>query len=89
MEFEYDREKSLKNKEKHGIDFIETQLIWDDPERVEIPAKTEDETRYLVIGKIGNQHWSVVITYRGSKTRVISARKARKEEKRLYESQGI
>ncbi len=89
MEFAFDREKSLRNKAKHGIDFVEAQLIWNDPERIEIPARTEDEARYLVIGKIGNRHWSVVITYRDLKIRVISARRARKEEKRLYESQGI
>jgi len=87
MEFEFDRRKSIKNKEKHGIDFVEAQLIWEDPERIEIPARTEDEARYLVVGMIGNQHWSVVITYRDQRTRVISARRARKEEKRLYESQ--
>jgi len=89
MEFEFDRRKSIKNKEKHGIDFVEAQLIWEDPERIEIPARTEDEARYLVIGTIGNQHWSVVITYRETKTRVISARRARKEEKGLYESQRV
>ncbi|MBP1750230.1 MAG: hypothetical protein H6Q52_2769 [Deltaproteobacteria bacterium] len=89
MEFEFDAEKSFRNKIKHGIDFVEAQSIWDDPERIEIPAKTEDEARYLVIGRIGDRHWSAVITYRGLRTRVISARRARKEEKRLYESQGI
>lgn len=89
MEFEFDKRKSIKNKEKHGIDFIETQLIWEDPERVEIPARTDDELRYLVIGKIRNKYWSVIITYRGEKIRVISARSARKEERAIYESQGI
>lgn len=89
MEFEFDRHKSTRNKEKDGIDFVEAQLIWDDPERIEIPARTEDEERYLVIGKIGNRHWSVVITYRDGRIRVISARRARKEEKGIYESQRI
>jgi len=89
MEFEFDRRKSIRNKEKHGIDFVEAQLIWEDPERIEIPARTEDEPRYLVIGKIGNRHWSVIITYRDDKTRVISARRARKEEKGFYESQRV
>jgi uncharacterized DUF497 family protein len=87
MEFEFDRRKSLRNREKHGIDFVEAQLVWEDPDRIEVPARTEDEARYLVVGMIEDKHWSVVITYRGAKTRVISARRARKEEKQLYESQ--
>jgi len=86
MEFEYDEIKSKRNKEKHGIDFVEAQLIWNDPERIEIPAKTEDEPRYVVIGKIGEKHWSVIVTYRENKTRIISARRSRKEEIEFYES---
>ena len=52
MEFEFDNNKSRENKKKHGIDFVEAQILWDDPDRIEIPAKTEDEPRSLVIGKI-------------------------------------
>jgi len=85
MEFEYDEVKSKRNKEKHGIDFVEAQLLWDDPERMEIPAKTEDEPRYVVIGKMGKKHWSVIVTYRENKTRIISARRSRKEEIEFYE----
>jgi hypothetical protein len=86
MEFDYDEIKSKRNKEKHGIDFVEAQLVWDDSERVEIPARTEDEPRYVVIGKIGEKHWSVIITYRENVTRIISARRSRKEEIEFYES---
>lgn len=86
MEFEYDETKSKRNKGKHGIDFVEAQLLWDDPERIEIPARTEDEPRYLVIGKISETHWSVIITYREEKVRIISARRSRKEEIEIYES---
>ena len=86
MEFEFDIEKSRTNKIKHGIDFIEAQLLWEDSERVEIPAKTEDEIRLMVIGIIGNKHWSAVITYRNDKTRIISARRSQREEIQIYES---
>ena len=85
MEFEYDEVKSKRNKEKHGIDFVEAQLLWDDPERMEIPAKTEDEPRYVVIGKIAEKHWSLIFTCRENKTRIISARRSRKEEIEFYE----
>ena len=86
MEFEFDRLKSERNKEKHGIDFIEAQLIWEDTDRIEIPARTEDEPRYLVIGRIGRKCWSAIITYRDEKVRIISVRRSRNEEITLYES---
>ncbi len=63
MEFEFDSTKSRSNKEKHGIDFVESQELWNDSERIEVPTKTTDEPRYVVVGKIGEQHWSAVITY--------------------------
>ncbi len=86
MEFEFDPRKSEINKKKHGIDFIEAQLLWDDIDLIEIPARTSDEPRYLVIGTISGKHWSGVITYRGEKTRIISIRQSRKEEVEIYES---
>lgn len=86
MEFEYDEEKSRRNKQKHGIDFVEAQRLWEDAERVEIPAKTEDEKRSLVIGLIDQRHWSAVITHRSDKTRIISVRRSRREEIHIYES---
>ena len=89
MDFEFDDEKSKTNKEKHGIDVIEAQQIWSDPERIEIPARTEDEPRHLVIGKIGEKCWSAVVTFRGEKIRMISVRRSRKEEIEIYEGEGI
>jgi hypothetical protein len=86
MYFEFDSQKSQSNKEKHGIDFREAQALWDDSDLVEIPAKTSDEPRFLVIGRISGEHWSAVITYRREKIRIISVRKARKEEIDIYES---
>ncbi len=85
MEFEFDPQKSKRNKEKHGIDFYEAQALWDDPDFIEIPVKTNDELRFLVIGKISGKHWSGVITYRGEKIRIISVRRSRKEEVDIYE----
>ena len=86
MKFEFDPEKSDKNKKKHGIDFYEAQALWDDPDLIEIPAKTTDEPRLLVIGKIADKFWSGVITYRGDGVRIISVRRSREEEIDIYES---
>jgi uncharacterized protein len=85
-EFEFDANKSLKNKKKHGIDFNEAQELWQDIDLFEIRAKTVDEERYVIIGKIGNKYWTGIITYRGEKIRIISIRPSRIEEKELYES---
>ena len=86
MEFEFDPKKSEANKRKHGIDFATAQSLWDDPHLVEIPARTTDELRVLIIGKLGENHWAGVITYRGEKVRIISVRRARREEIAIYES---
>ena len=83
--FEFDLAKSDSNLAKHGIDFVEAQALWDDPMLLEIPAKTEDESRFLVIGLIEGKHWSAVITYRGVNIWLISVRRARTEEVALYE----
>ncbi|MEK6646793.1 MAG: BrnT family toxin [Candidatus Firestonebacteria bacterium] len=89
MEFEFDSAKSNSNKKKHDIDFYEAQVIWDDPDLIEIPVKVSDEPRFLVIGEISEKHWSAVITYRGEKIRIISVRRSRKEEVEIYEGSGI
>ena len=89
MEFEYDSEKSAQNKRKHGIDFEEAQALWLDSELVEIPARTLDEPRWLLIGKIGARHWSAVITRRDENIRLISVRRSRDEEVSIYESEDL
>ena len=86
MNFEFDPEKSDTNSIKHGIDFVEAQGLWNDADLLEIPAKTTDEPRFLVIGKIGEKHWTGIITYRSDNIRIISVRRARNEEIELYES---
>ncbi len=85
MLFKYDTRKSEKNAEKHGIDFEKAQKLWDDPDLIEIPARTEDEPRYMVIGMIDRTHWSGIITYRESSIRIISVRRSRDEEVIIYE----
>ena len=85
MEFEFDPAKSASNLEKHGIDFDGVEAVWQDLMRIEIPARTTDEPRWLVVGQIDGKHWSVVVTYREQRVRIISARRSRKEEVALYE----
>jgi uncharacterized DUF497 family protein len=84
MAFEFDASKSAANFKKHGIDFVGAQAIWSDPDRLEIPARSVDEPRTQVIGRIGNTVWSAFTTQRGDKIRIISVRRARDEEKAAY-----
>ena len=86
MIFEYDIKKSLSNKQKHGIDFEEAKLIWDDDKMVEIRTSYEDEERFVNIGKITAKVYAVITTYRKENIRIISARRARKKEIEIYES---
>ena len=85
MEFEFDTNKSASNKTKHGIDFIEAQQLWSDPHLLVIEVRSADEPRLLLIGRIGGKHWSAVVTHRDDKVRIISVRRSRKEEVKLYE----
>ncbi|MBN1790743.1 MAG: BrnT family toxin [Bacteroidales bacterium] len=85
MPFEFDDKKSISNKAKHGIDFIEAQKLWNDPERIEIPARNLDEPRFMIIGRIGMDIWSGIFTIRNKNIRIISVRKARENEKEIYE----
>ena len=84
-EFEFDPRKSVANREKHGIDFIEVQALWNDERILEVPVRSDDEPRFLVVGTIAAKLWAVFITYRGERVRIISARRARVEEIQRYE----
>jgi uncharacterized DUF497 family protein len=85
MPFEFDAVKSAANRLKHGIDFVEAQEIWSDPDRLEIPARSTDEPRYQVIGQIAQTTWSATVTYRHEETiRLISVRRARANEEEQY-----
>jgi uncharacterized DUF497 family protein len=83
--FKSDPVKSDANLRKHGIDFLEAQDLWGDPALVEIPARTIDEPRFLVIARLRGNHWSAVITYRQQSIRLISVRRSRPDEVQLYE----
>lgn len=84
--FEFDEAKSQLNLKKHGINFVDAQALWNDPDIIEIQAMSDDEPRFLIIGRIAKRHWSAIITYRDNNIRIISVRRSRKLEVGLYES---
>lgn len=83
--FEFDETKSQANFLKHGNSFIDAKALWNDPNLLEIPAKTEDEARYLLIGLINDKCWSTIVTYIGFNVRLISVRRSRTKEVAIYE----
>jgi hypothetical protein len=84
MEFEYDPAKSESNQLKHGIDFVAAQELWSDPNHVIVPARSITEARYALIGRWNNRIWVCVFTPREDNLRLISARRARKDEESGY-----
>jgi uncharacterized protein len=85
MEFEWDRAKSEANLEKHGISFEDAQEMFDGPVLTEADAREYGEVREVSFGQLGAAVvLAVVHTNRGSVTRMISARKASKQERERY-----
>ena len=85
MKFEFYPEKSEANKAKHGLDFVEGQALWEDPDRLQLPARTQGEPRLMLIGRIDDKHWSAIFTIRDDRTRLISIRRSRTKEVEQYE----
>ncbi len=83
MEFEYNKNKSLTNKQKHGIDFEESKILWLE-DNVILPAITKGESRYMIIGRIKSDMYSCIFTIRKKKIRIISCRKSRRSERRIH-----
>lgn len=86
MRFEWDEKKERQNIEKHGIDFTVASYVFADKARIEYfdTLHSDEEDRYIVIGKVRDVLY-VVYTERGDRTRIISARRATKKERRLYD----
>ena len=84
--FEFDINKSLSNKEKHGIDFDEAQALWDNNNAYEFKTQYLEEERFIVIGQVKNKYWTAVITYRNNNIRIISVRRSREKEIESYEN---
>ncbi len=85
MEFEFDPAKSQANKVKHGIGFEEARALWKDDNWLELQIFADEELRCLVVGVIGEKHWTAIITYRAERVRLISVRRAREVEIACYE----
>lgn len=86
MEFEFDPAKSESNARKYGINFEQAQELWEDPDRLQVPARTQGEPRYMLIGKMDGKHWSAIFTFRVENIRIVSVRRSRTDEVNAYEN---
>jgi hypothetical protein len=82
--FEWDENKRKYNLEKHAIDFIDAIAIFNDPDRIEFASIRNRETRIQTIGMVHNVVLFLVYTLRGRKKRIISVRRASKNERKAY-----
>ena len=85
MKFEWDDQKSISNKEKHGISFDTAKALWLDERRVEIEIPFPSENRWALVAKLQGKIWTAIYTMRSDIIRLISVRRARTREARLYE----
>ena len=87
MEFEWDPNKAASNLRKHGVRFAEAATVFEDDAMLTMPDDEPDEERFVAIG-IGSMGRVLVVVYttRGDRIRIISARKATRQERSQYES---
>jgi uncharacterized DUF497 family protein len=90
--FEWDRDKAAANLRKHRVSFDEAQTVFTDDFSITIPDPdhSDIEDRLIIIG-MSSDHWLLVVIYaeRDRKIRLISARKATRQEREKYENQEL
>lgn len=84
MEFDFDPAKSETNRDKHGIDFVEAQELWQDQDAMVFPVLHPVENRFILLARHREKLWATVFTPRENRIRIISVRRARKNEERHY-----
>lgn len=86
MEFEWDPTKAETNLRKHGVTFLKAMEVFQDAFRQDQPDTLNDydEERWITLGRVEHAVLHVVSTRRGENIRLISARKATRNEQRIY-----
>lgn len=87
--FEWDENKNIKNKAKHGMPFEDAKDIFNDQDRLIFEQERNGEKRFLTVGKAFLAIISLAYTLRGAVVRIISARRANKNERRAYLSKKL
>ena len=86
IDYEWDEHKRAANRKKHGVEFaIAENFVWESAILIEDDRIDYGETRYRAMGLIGIHIYALVFTMRGNTVRVISLRKATRQEKKDYD----
>lgn len=86
MDYEWDEKKAQTNLRKHGIDFADAAIVFDDAAAITIEDDSSDEERFVTIGADAIGRVLVVVyAWRGDRARIITARKATEHERKQYE----
>ncbi|KRS19293.1 BrnT family toxin [Roseovarius indicus] len=83
--FEWDEDKRKLTLEKHGLDFLDAAEVFAEDHLV-LRARSEIEQRRIAIGPINGMFIAVVFTMRGDTIRIITARRARRNEREAYDA---
>ncbi len=86
MDFEWDERKRETNVAKHGLDFLDAANIFDGRPQLTLQSRRGDELRFVTIAELHARHVTLVWTWRGDAIRIISARRARSEEEKAYDT---
>jgi uncharacterized DUF497 family protein len=85
VQFEWDPNKNQKLIRDRRPSFEEAKAVWNDPDRVQIEARSKDEVRLAIIGMLNGKLHTVFFTLRGSAIRLITVRRAHPDEEEIYE----
>jgi uncharacterized DUF497 family protein len=85
LKFEFDENKSASNREKHGIDFEEAKVLWNDKDKIILDSAFKEEPRSVLIASLSGKIFVAVYTLRSDAIRIISVRRAHVKEAQLYE----
>ena len=85
MEFEYDPQKNASNRERHGIDFVEAQKLWEAYHAIVPADMVGGESREAIIGKIEGELYLAIFTVRRGRIRLISCHRADGKWEDIYE----
>ena len=88
MQFEWDPQKATSNFQKHSVSFREAATVFQDALSITYPDSSHSigESRYVMIG-LSRYGQLLVVAHaeRGNHIRIISARRATRNEQRFYE----
>ena len=88
MQYEWDEAKRVSNLRKHGYDFADADLVFENPDKLTLPNTRRGDSRLrdIALVKVQGRILTLVYVVRGYNIRVISFRRASRKERRDYDN---